>query len=183
MSTFVRCSSEINDPTWVAGSSGSPTTSASAAATKRSTNSSCTEDSTKTRVPLEHTSPWVAKFASTAASTARSISASANTSKGDLPPSSSVTGTGPAAAARMTARPVGTDPVTVILSTPTCELRASPTNPSPCTTEKTPGGNPASSSTSANATALSGVCSEGLKTIALPAASAGAAFQQAICSG
>ena len=83
----------------------------------------------------------------------------------------------------MTARPVGTEPVTVILSMPGCALIAAPIEPSPCTTENTPGGSPAATSTSASATAVIGVCSDGLNTTALPAASAGAAFQQAICSG
>jgi O-acetyl-ADP-ribose deacetylase (regulator of RNase III) len=50
-------------------------------------------------------------------------------------------------------------------------------------TLNTPGGAPASTRISASFKALSGVSSDGLKTIALPQASAGAAFQQAIWIG
>ena len=53
----------------------------------------------------------------------------------------------------------------------------------PCTTWNTPAGTPASSKISSSFTALNGVSSAGLKIMALPQASAGAAFQQAICSG
>jgi hypothetical protein len=42
---------------------------------------------------------------------------------------------------------------------------------------------PASSNICSSFTALNGVSSAGLKIMALPQASAGAAFQQAICSG
>ena len=43
--------------------------------------------------------------------------------------------------------------------------------------------NPASSNISSSLTAVNGVNSAGLKIMALPQASAGAAFQQAICNG
>ena len=46
----------------------------------------------------------------------------------------------------------------------------------------TPGGQ-TSASSSASRSAVSGVCSEGLSTTVLPAASAGAIFQAAIISG
>ncbi len=94
-----------------------------------------------------------------------------------------MTGLGPVAAARMTARPVGTDPVSDSASMAGCAASASPVAAPPWTTEKTPGGRPASRSSSPSATAVTGVSSEGLNTTALPAASAGAAFQHAICSG
>ena len=45
------------------------------------------------------------------------------------------------------------------------------------TTLKTPGGNPASSTSAANSSVEAGACSAGLTTIVQPAASAGATFQ------
>ena len=51
------------------------------------------------------------------------------------------------------------------------------------TTFTTPSGRPASSASSAKRRALSGVSSAGFSTTVLPAASAGASFQEAIVSG
>ena len=47
----------------------------------------------------------------------------------------------------------------------------------------TPGGRPASAASSANASAVSGVNSAGLRTTVQPAASAGATFHASISSG
>ena len=77
-------------------------------------------------------------------------------------------------------RPVATDPVSEIFATCGSVASACPTSPRPWTTLKTPGGAPASARIQASFSAESGVVSEGLKTIALPQASAGAAFQLAI---
>ena len=49
--------------------------------------------------------------------------------------------------------------------------------PGPVTTLSTPSGSPASWQSSANLSAVSGVCDAGLMTTVLPAASAGASFQ------
>jgi hypothetical protein len=78
---------------------------------------------------------------------------------------------------------VGTDPVSETLATRGSATSAAPTSPAPWMTLNTPGGAPASTRISASFKALSGVSSEGLKIIALPQASAGAAFQQAIWIG
>ena len=51
------------------------------------------------------------------------------------------------------------------------------------TTWNTPAGTPARSASSASASAESGVCSAGLHTIVLPAASAGAALRVIIAEG
>ena len=64
-----------------------------------------------------------------------------------------------------------------------CSVSRAPTSPAPWTTLKTPSGRPASLRISASFMAVSGVTSLGLKTTALPAASAGAAFQHAIWMG
>ena len=58
-----------------------------------------------------------------------------------------------------------------------------PDRAAPWTTLKAPAGRPASARISPSLSAPSGVSSEGLKIIALPQASAGAAFQQAIWVG
>ena len=72
-------------------------------------------------------------------------SASENTSCGDLPPSSSVTGTTFCAAAVCTRRPTATEPVNETWSTPRWAVSAAPaSSPSPGTTLSAPAGSPAS---------------------------------------
>ena len=78
---------------------------------------------------------------------------------------------------------MGTEPVSETLSTRASVTSDWPTSPMPCTTLKSPAGSPASIRISATFRAQSGVVSDGLKIIALPQASAGAAFQQAIWVG
>ncbi|MOA13908.1 hypothetical protein D3C78_1339770 [compost metagenome] len=80
-------------------------------------------------------------------------------------------------------RPVGTEPVSETLATSGWLTRSGPVSRSPWMTLNRPFGKPASMRISAIFNAPSGVFSEGLKTMALPAISAGAAFQQAICCG
>ena len=80
--------------------------------------------------------------------------------------------------------PVGTEPVTRDLGDARGGRRARRRPaPPPWTTLKAPAGRPASARISPSFSAPSGVSSEGLKIIALPQASAGAAFQQAIWEG
>ena len=55
--------------------------------------------------------------------------------------------------------------------------------PGPTTTLTTPSGRPASSASSAKRSAVRGVSSAGFSTTVLPAASAGASFQEAIVRG
>src|SRR5437773_9785542 len=74
--------------------------------------------------------------------------------------------------------PARVEPVNDIMSMPGCDDKASPTvGPSPLTRLNTPGGTPASSSTSAKRIAFSGAISDGFSTIVQPAASAGATLQ------
>jgi len=76
--------------------------------------------------------------------------------------------------------PVSTSPVRETMPTSGCLTRRSPAGtPSPVTTLKTPGGKIPSAS-SASRSAVSGVHSDGLSTIAFPAASAGPNFQTAM---
>ena len=74
-------------------------------------------------------------------------------------------------------------PVRETIRTPGWLIRGEPTvSPRPATTFTTPRGN-SSASNVASLRVVSGVCSEGLSTTVLPAASAGASFHAAIMSG
>jgi len=64
-------------------------------------------------------------------STALPSSASSKTMLAPLPPSSKLTGTRLAEAARAMARPVADSPVKVIRSTPGCSVSAAPAEPGP----------------------------------------------------
>ena len=91
---------------------------------------------------------------------------------------------GPSAAAAMMARPVFRPPVKETRSTSGWPVRAAPTvAPEPSTRLATPGGAPASSMSRIMVMVVSGVVSLGLRTKVLPAASAGATFQEAWSSG
>ncbi len=81
----------------------------------------------------------------TSIGSAASRSASSKTSCGDLPPSSSVTGTTLAAAAAWISRPTASEPVKERWSMPGCAASAAPaSSPRPGTTLSAPGGRPAS---------------------------------------
>src|SRR5688572_19732971 len=105
---------------------------------------------------------------------ASSMSQSASTTLGDLPPSSSVTDAIVLAAAAMTLGPVAVDPVKVTCLTAGLATSGAPTpTPVPVTTLHTRSGSPALLSSSASISAVIGVCSAGLTTAVQPAASAG----------
>ena len=112
------------------------------------------------------------------------MSASANATNGDLPPSSSETGVRLAPADAATSLPVGTEPVNAIRSTSGFATSAAPaSSPIPWTTLNAPSGNPASCAMSASIDAVSGAHSGGLTTTVFPAASAGAIRHVASISG
>ena len=88
------------------------------------------------------------------------------------------------AAAAITLRPTGVDPVNVTTSTSRWPASAVPTSPpAPVMTLKTPSGRPASVASRARVSVVSGVSSAGLMTTLHPAARAGSTFHTAICSG
>jgi len=120
--------------------------------------------------------PVAPKMPAIAPAIALSKSASSNTMLGDLPPSSSVTGTRlrPALAAMW--RPTSGLPVKLMRFNPGDSTSARPTAPSPVTTLTTPFGTPACSASAANSSVVADACSEGLITAQLPAASAGASL-------
>ena len=103
---------------------------------------------------------------------------------GFLPPSSRATFFTVSAAERMIALPVATPPVNETRSTSGLATRAAPTSaPEPRTRLTTPAGTPASASRSTRIRVLRGVTSLGLSTTVLPAARAGATFQDICSSG
>ncbi len=102
---------------------------------------------------------------------------------GDLPPSSSVTGMRFCVAYCMISRPVVVSPVKAILAMRFDDASGLPASrPKPLTMLSTPSGS-RSPIKSAHSMIVAGVCSAGFSTTQLPAASAGASFQQAISSG
>ena len=86
------------------------------------------------------------------------------------------------AAVRATSMPARTEPVMDTMLGVGCEISSRPVSRSPQTTLNTPGGRN-SAAISASSRVETGVVSEGLSTIALPAAMAGANFQTAIIIG
>lgn len=76
------------------------------------------------------------------------------------------------------------EPVKETMAMSGCVISACPaTGPVPVTMLMTPSGMPASWAASANITEVSGVSSDGLSTMVLPAATAGRIFHIAICKG
>ena len=122
-----------------------------------------------------------------APATASSRSASSKTMNGALPPSSSETFFSPVAHCAISSFPTSVEPVKPSLRTSGFDVISPPiagaSSASPVTTEKTPGGTPASSASAAIASAESGVCSAGFSTIVQPAASAGADLRVGIAAG
>ena len=106
---------------------------------------------------------------------------------GALPPSSSETFLSRGAHCAMSSFPTSVEPVKPSLRTSGFEVISPPiagaSSAAPVTTEKTPGGTPASSASAAIASAESGVCSAGFSTIVQPAASAGADLRVGIAAG
>ena len=126
-------------------------------------------------------------FANTAhieRSTQVSMSASANTTFADLPPSSRETRVMFRAASAMIADPISVEPVNPTLETRGSVTSALPTlDPGPGRTDIVPSGSPASARISASRSSESGVSDAGLTTIVFPHASAGESFHVAITSG
>ncbi len=116
-----------------------------------------------------------------AALAARSMSASARTIIGSLPPSSRLTGVRLSAAFAITFLPVAVEPVNITKSA--SSTSAAPAGPRPVATLKTPSGSPAAASISAITSEVSGVTSDGFRITALPAASAGMQSPKLFVSG
>ena len=77
----------------------------------------------------------------------------------------------------------GVEPTNETAAMPGCVRIASTASLSPCTTEKTPSGSPASASSSASRIEAEGSCSDGLRMNALPHASATGAIHSGTIAG
>ena len=127
-----------------------PTRIAAVVAAYRSTSSSLTDRCTIRRDRAQQSWPQFSNTANGASAPTFSMSASANTTQADLPPSSSVTRLMVAAAARAMPAPTSVEPVNPILPTSGCATSAPPTvPPGPGTTFSAPAGSPASAASSA----------------------------------
>lgn len=181
-STLSRCAKVASGPISAPAASGKFTRSDRARTTSLRTTSLCTGRCTNRREPATHDWPLPSKMPSATAATAASISASAKTMCGDLPPNSSATGMSLRAATSAMHRPLSVPPVKDTMRTSGCPTSATPASwPVPGSTFSSPGGRPASSAMRATASPVDGVTSDGLSTTALPAASAGAIDRQRRC--
>src|SRR3982751_2135771 len=116
--------------------------------------------------------------------TAISISASSNTMKGALPPSSIDVFLTVPAHCSISNLPISVEPVKVSLRTMGFEVISPPISLAPpVTQEKTPFGTPARSANSHNASAEYGVAVAGFSTIVQPAGKAGPHFRVIIAAG
>src|SRR5207247_2565929 len=124
-------------------------------------------------------------FMATAPSSAALKSASSNTMKGALPPSSNDSRLIWRAAVSMIPFPTSVEPVKPIFRMSGWVSSSAPTRPERLvvSTLKTPAGSPASSATFAIASAVSGVADAGLRTTVHPAARAGAILRVTIVAG
>ena len=182
-STLTKWGRLIRQDMLVASSRGSPWTIFCARSSTACWKRSAMESSTRIRNAPRQTCPELSNC-STARLTARSKSASANTTSGDFPPSSNDSGTILAAAARAITPAVGTDPVNDSRRMPGWAVSGAPASvPVPWTTLNTPSGRPASLVMSASSEAVSGAHSGGFATTVFPEASAGPIRQVASISG
>ena len=128
--------------------------------------------------------PLVPKADHTTESSARSRSASSQTTIGFLPPSSRLTRFRVFAARVLISTPVSVCPVKLMSLTSGCSTMALPTSPpEPVTTLTTPSGRPPSSSSSTKRTRQAGVSEAGLTTAVLPLMSAGKSFHPGMATG
>ena len=117
-------------------------------------------------------SPAEPNPADTAASAARSRSASGSTTMWFLAPPRAWTRLPALVPFSYTYRAIGVEPTKLTAPMPGCARRASTASLSPCTTLNTPSGRPASASSDASSSDADGSFSEGLSTNALPQAMA-----------
>src|SRR5690606_12430566 len=135
---------------------------------------------------LAHTHVWPAflNLDAMAPATARSRSASSNTMKGALPPSSIDTFFMVPAHCSISCLPTLVDPVNDSLRTMGLPVSSPPTTSDlPVTTLSTPAGMPASAASSASASAEYGGAVAGLRTLVHPAASAAPALRVIMALG
>jgi hypothetical protein len=148
-------------------------------------NSSASESATWKRFAAVQASPMLRILAISAPSTASSTSASSNTRKGALPPSSIDTLRICSADCSISLRPTSVEPVNVSFRARGSEMSGPMIDPleEAVTQLTTPPGSPASSRICMSASIDSGVCFAGLITMVQPAAIAGPILRVPIASG
>mmetsp|Transcript_9 Transcript_9/g.17 ORF Transcript_9/g.17 Transcript_9/m.17 type:complete len:325 (+) Transcript_9:171-1145(+) len=182
-------SAEMRAPICVSSSSGSPTTMALAAATRRAVNSAAMGACSSSLDVAEQTCPALPKMPSSAHSTAESMSASSKTIIAPLPPSSSEVGRSARALWWRASVPARALPVRLTLSTrdsgesSRLAPSAAPEGGPPVMTESAPVGAPTAAAIRPSSRQVSEASGEGLSSTAQPAARAGATFTQACISG
>mmetsp|Transcript_40702 Transcript_40702/g.122930 ORF Transcript_40702/g.122930 Transcript_40702/m.122930 type:complete len:213 (-) Transcript_40702:531-1169(-) len=191
--TFWCCVSETRGPICVPLASGAPTRILAAASARRSVSLASKSLCTMSRLVAEHTWPVQLKMPTMTQSTtaSRYSSASSNTTKADLPPSSRAVGRSWATDASSIFRPASALPVKESLSSAGWSISVCPVLPPPgrasggppVMTFSAPGGRPAPAATSPRAQQVRDASGEGLRTTAQPAARAGATFITACMSG
>ena len=182
--TLSSASALMSGPTSTSGSSPEPSRSSRVRASSRWRSGSRTACSTITREQAVQRWPVVPKADQRIPSAARSRSASARTTTPFLPPSSSDRRLSRRPARSAIPVPVAELPVNDTTATSGLSTIALPTSaPVPVTRLTTPGGKPASASSSTRSTAQCGVSDDGLNTTVLPVTSAGIIFQQGIAIG
>src|SRR4029078_11720926 len=161
-----------------------PTLSALAAPMSLSRNVSYTLANTLMRLPAAQRCPALEKAESHTHFTASSRSASSQTMRGFLPPSSSETFFSVLPHTSPIHLPTLVEPVKLTTSTFGCSTSGAPHSvPYPCSTLSTPGGSAAWCSILANSQEVAGVSSAPLSTAALPQISAGNNFHATLAIG
>src|SRR5699024_2917512 len=175
-------SSSISGPILTPSSVPRPIPKPVTSSVKRRANSTATERCTMKRFAAVQAWPMLRNFAFSAPSTAASRSASSNTTKGALPPSSIEVRSTPGAAWDRSFRPTSVEPVKESLRSRGSARIGSETvlEELEVTTLTTPSGSPASSSSFTKSSVVSGVSCAGLSTTVQPAASAGAVVDHAL---
>ena len=179
-------SRSMTGPTSVAKSSGSPMSSVCTAPTSMSIIPLATSSCTKNSRAAEQRCPAESKAERTTSRITCSGSALESAIMALRPPVSAMKGTiAPrrSASARWMAQPVALEPVKATPATRGSLTSAAPTAPSPGSRCRTPGGTPASCSSWTARKAVIGVCSAGLASTGLPAASAAATWPVKMASG
>ena len=173
-----------NGPSSVSSSVPRPTVSSRNIATTPSVNSSASDSWTMNRFGAMQTWPPLRSLAAFTALTALSTSPSSRTTNGALPPSSSETFIDVSMAFAASAWPTSVEPVKVNLRRRSSSRMAETFFAVPVgSTWTTPAGTPASSSSFARYSMVSGVFDAGLAMIVQPAASAGAILRAPMASG
>ena len=167
----------------LSGSLPGATRTFSAAALSRSSRASATSSTTSATEIAMHRSPAAPNAAPVRCVAARSRSASASTTAWFFAPPRACTRLPCAVAVAWTCCAIGVDPTNDTAATSGCVSSPSTATRSPCSTEKTPSGSPASFHSRASRSDDEGSRSDGLSTNALPVAMAIGAIHSGTIAG